>query len=305
MRARIRACLLLTALVLASAAEPAHALWPFAPKRTPGDTLSSEAWNERFRDWSARPISLHEQESTTSIMDSLQAVLDAADVSLSPSELAKMAALASQQQKQASSRQPPQPGRTTAAADSARAAQSAQKEAASGAADASTFAADDDTTSAGFPGETEDDSLDVDDVDAQGSSTPSGPSSPFGPRSPAPSMTAAFAGRGVSPNFSSNLKSTNDAMNLSTSLATTVADASGVSLTSTLTYGENISLTQNTETETRGIINSLLFPVERYGLSFNLNTTNSRSDRLGRGITNARTRNQSDNRGASLSGQAA
>ena len=286
--------------------EPAQAFWPFTHTRASGDSIPSDEWGTRFDAWRGRPVRLAEAPKRPSLEDSLRAVLESQNIQMSPSELARMAALAAQQQKRQTPPAPPsgtpqapvQPKPDESGSAASGAGTHADADSTGGFQDADPFAAARDTTDV-FAGDTaEADSL-ADDAEAQG-----GPFS-GGPRQPNPAAMSALMGRGVLPTFNSRLTSSNDRMNLNSSLATTVADASGVTLTSSLAYGEVISLTQNTNTENSAINMSLLFPWRRYGLDFNLTTSNARSLRLGRSITNARTRNASDDRGASITGQGA
>lgn len=315
-------------ILLCLAAETAQALWPFTTTRASGDSLSGLEWEERFNTWRERPISLREAAPTRriSVADSLQQFLESQNIQLSASELARMVAMAEQQTPQS----PPAPGTpfgppaspgaqrtppdslgaaTRADSAAARAGAPQRREAPETQAVADSlgspsdpFASLGDSTSA-FPGSgAPGDSLGG---DVGGGTGVSGPTSPTLPQAPDPAAAAALVGKGVAPAFNSRFTSSNDRMSLNSSLGTTVADVSGFTLTSALTYGDILSLTQNTETQNSAINFSALFPLPRYGLTFNMSTNNSRSDRVGRSITNARTRNQSEDQAASFSAQGA
>lgn len=137
---------------------------------------------------------------------------------------------------------------------------------------------------------------------ANGSSTPGSDAASGAQGANAAAAAAALTRRGFAPELSAGLSSTNDNMRLNSDLRTSFSDASGISLSSTLSYGEDISLTQKTNTETRGLTNSFSLPLKKQGMLFSLSTSNRKLDRAGqRTITNVRTSNSSDDRGAQFS----
>ena len=113
---------------------------------------------------------------------------------------------------------------------------------------------------------------------------------------------AAAASRGFAPDLRVTMSSTNDALRLNSDLRSSFTDVSGMTLSSGLSYAEDISLTQNTNQETKGLTNSFSVPLRNAGLTFALSTTNRKLDRLGaRTTTGVRTNNSSNDRGAQLS----
>lgn len=102
---------------------------------------------------------------------------------------------------------------------------------------------------------------------------------------------AAALQRGFAPDLTSRMNSTNDAMRMSTDLNVGFTDPSGIALSASLGYGEDISLTQKTDTETSRLGTSFQMPILSQGLRFGVNTTNSRTTTTGAKTYNANVTN--------------
>jgi hypothetical protein len=108
--------------------------------------------------------------------------------------------------------------------------------------------------------------------------------------------------RGCAPDLNSKMTSTNDFMRMTTDLAIGFVDPTGISLSTGIGYGEDISLTQKTDTETSHLTNNFAVPLANQGLNFAVSTSNGRTATTGAKTYNANVTNSfSDNRGASLS----
>jgi hypothetical protein len=142
--------------------------------------------------------------------------------------------------------------------------------------------------------------VDPDSVDAGIAPSPA-PAAPPPPSAPpgidpatnpaAQAAAAAAAVRGFAPEFSTRMSTTNDYSRLNSQIGATFSDAGGVSLTSNLSYSTDLSLTQGSETETRGITTGFRLPIKRLGLSLNLATSNSRMDQSGARTVGAASQN--------------
>ena len=262
-------------LALLGGLAPAHAFWPL----TRGvvslpDTLTPERLQKRFATWEKRPLAMAaadtagaagaQKDSTASL-----AGLDAASLAHALAARAKAPGPGSA----GTPAETPPPPPTAAAPDSTV-----------GATPATGTGADSTVGAASATGTS---------ADSTAAPTPEG----TGPM--AALAAAATANRGFAPRLESTLRSSNDAMNMNTTVSSDFRDPSGASVTSTISYGDDISLTQNTDQTTRGLSNLFSLPLRSQGLQFDLSTSNRKLERVGSvSLNNARTRNTSDDRGA-------
>ncbi len=289
-------------------APTARAFWPLTRGvSVQTDSLTESEWHLRFEDWKARSIGT-KADAARSPADSVAAALQAlreqaaqqggSPPRLDPAELARLARgerpAATADSVQASA--PDDPGGESAAPSQDGFPQVLGDDVVPDPSiDPFDTALSDTTESAS------DDSL----AAAASADALSSAASPQDAASRAAAAAAARAAeaRGFAPELRAKLSSTNDRMGLSSSLSTSFTDASGVALSSSITYNDDISLTQNTESETRSIQNTFRLPVESQGLSFSLSTANRRVDRTGtRTVANTRTRDSSEDRTATLRG---
>jgi hypothetical protein len=113
---------------------------------------------------------------------------------------------------------------------------------------------------------------------------------------------AAAEAMGFAPRLTAKLATSNDSQRLTSDLATTFRDASGVTLASALSFIDDVSLTQKSDTETRSITNSFSAPLRARGFTFNLSTGNQRMSRVGgRTASGASTRDATENKSAAAS----
>ncbi|MFQ5600533.1 MAG: hypothetical protein ACE5G2_08265, partial [Candidatus Krumholzibacteriia bacterium] len=281
--------ILLSAFVLMSTTSPAAAFWPLTrgPVAVP-DSVAAEEWEARLEEWKQRPIVPPEDESGESPTDSTAAGPGGGTPAPKSTTVISRAS-----DRKPTSGAPP-------SVDPAQLVRRAMREAAEAGSpvDSLGAAAPSDSTAAlaDSVAAAAGDSAAADSLGAEESETDQ-------ERAARQAAARVAAERGYAPELTASLSSSNDNMKLASSLQSTFTDVSGISLTSSLSYGEDISLTQNTESETRSIRNSFSLPIPSQGLSFMLSTSNRRMDRFGtRSITQDRTRDATEDRSATLSG---
>jgi hypothetical protein len=284
------------ALLWLAPALPAQAFWPFSREHPVNlDTLTSGDWGAKFTAWKKRPLGA---DSTAAPAQSLQQMLDAGKIGqgVDSSQLAAMAA-----KKSAGGGTPPSTSGTaapgagsgTATAGTPSGTAPGTGPAAAGTAFSTAAAAPVDSAAVG-------DSLQAaaNPDSATSANAPSGPFSGLRPQLPPP----AAIGAGFAPKLDGSLLSNNDRMTMNSTFSAAFADASGVALSSSASYGQDFSLTQNTETDSHGLLLGLNLPVQRYGLNFNISTSNQSTDRFGTRTSGGRTNDSTDDRGATALG---
>ena len=95
-----------------------------------------------------------------------------------------------------------------------------------------------------------------------------------------------MAQRGFAPAFDSSIRMSNDHQTLNSNLTSGFTDPSGVTLSNTLGYDDDITRTQNIEIQTYRIINSLSVPLKKRGMTATAATTNIRSNTTGQKAIN-------------------
>ena len=256
--------LLLVFCAALAAAAPAQAFWPFSRNRLASpDSVAGDEWERRFGAWKARPA--QPVAAVPAARDSL--------ASSQPPPSRKIVTRASDA---------PSAPQGMSASDLSRLAQKTQAKTGSAAADS--FAA-----------------AWADSARAQNDSLGAFAAADTVPAAPAPRTQNAPADSGFAPSFLAKLSSSNDNMVFNSSLSINFLDVSNASLTSTLTYGDDISLTQGTEKISRAIRNMFSLPVRRHGLLFELSTGNDRNNLSGgRAVNNDRTNTLTEGRNATV-----
>lgn len=237
--------------IAVGAVSPASAFWPFTrSKPAVPDSVSGREWSRRFLDWKARPLPAATPADTAATSGPV--VPDASAAPASPKSARTGGGTRIESEFPAA---PPDSIPMTVAADSLGAPTESDlvalaRQAAQAAAKAANAAA-------------------RDSVQASSSQTLSNPSQP---------QQTNLADKGFAPSFSSRLSSTNDLMTLNMSLSNSFLDPSGVTLNSTMGYGEEVSFTQNTGRKSRSMSNTFTLPLRDLGLAFSLSTGNDRTD---------------------------
>ncbi len=95
-----------------------------------------------------------------------------------------------------------------------------------------------------------------------------------------------MAQRGYAPDFTSSITMSNDRQTLNSNLTSGFTDASGVVLSNSLGYDDDVTRTQKIETQTYRMTNNLSVPLKRRGLSANASTMNLRSNTTGQKAIN-------------------
>jgi hypothetical protein len=247
-----------------AAPDPVLAFWPFTRNSLARpDSVAAEEWDRRFDAWKERPA----------VGDSAAAAPDRP--AARPTSSRKVVTRG----RDVLSGDVP-PGMT--AADISRLAQQAGKKSGSAAADS--FAA------------AWGDSAQADSLGASAAGADSAQGS-----GDTQTTQAAAPDSGFTPSFLGKLSSSNDNMAFNSSLTIRFLDASKTNLTSTLTYGDDISLTQNTEKISRSIRNLFTLPIQRHGLFFELATGNNRNNLSGgRTVNNTRSNTLTEGRTATV-----
>jgi hypothetical protein len=276
---------------------PAEALWPFTrAKSTRPDTVAAEEWKSRFDSWKERSA-VSESSAATRLDEVLE---NPQRYELDTAQLVALAAAAE------AARKGTPAGGAAAGTGTDSPITTSQTITSDPQAEptADPLAADDPLARDPFatdPLGAPSDSLDGSVPPVSGPAGAPPQTGLGGPSMPQGSSSTVLVEKGFTPIARATLDSNNDNMRMSSSVTALLSDAKGMTLNSTLSYGETIAFNQNTESKTRGINLSLNLPLRRYGLGFLLSTANSKTNRDGTRSTGGRTSDASDSKGASAS----